>query len=127
MSLVATGVLSKALAEVGRAGGPVSDASEGYLEGARRHRIASKHRDSIEHGDIRRMRFDNGAFDAAVSTLRSLVYPGDGAGRCGDEASGPVQAELIWSHPLFTSFLVVLPLRPLSLHTVPCSTPASPR
>ena len=67
-----TGVLSKALAEVGAQVVGI-DASEGYLEGARRHR--SHPNIAYEHGDIRRMRFDNGAFDAAVSTLALDVIP----------------------------------------------------
>ena len=49
------------------------DASEGYLEGARRNR--SHTNIAYEHGDIRRMRFDSGAFDAAVSTLALDVLP----------------------------------------------------
>ena len=67
-----TGVLSKALADVGAQVVGI-DASEGYLEGARRHR--SHPNIAYEHGDIRRMRFDKGAFDAAVSTLALDVIP----------------------------------------------------
>ena len=52
-----TGVLSKALAEAGRHVIGV-DASEGYLEGARRRR--SHPSIAYEHGDARHMRFDNG-------------------------------------------------------------------
>lgn len=67
-----TGVLTKALA---RAGAHVIgvDASEGYLEGARLRR--SHPNIAYEHGDIRHMRFDNGVFDAAVSTLALDVIP----------------------------------------------------
>ena len=67
-----TGVLTKALAETGAHVIGI-DASEGYLEGARHNR---SHANIIyEHGDICRMRFDNGAFDAAVSTLALDVIP----------------------------------------------------
>ena len=69
-----TGVLTKALAEAGAQVIGI-DASEGYLEGARRHR--SHPNIAYEHGDIRHMRFDNDAFDAAVSTLALDVHPGD--------------------------------------------------
>ena len=67
-----TGVLTKALAEVGAHVIGV-DASEGYLEGARLRR--SHPNIAYEHGDIRRMRFDNNVFDAAVSTLALDVIP----------------------------------------------------
>jgi SAM-dependent methyltransferase len=67
-----TGVLTKALAEAG-AHVIGLDASEGYLEGARLHR--SHPNIAYEHGDIRHMRFDNGVFDAAVSTLALDVIP----------------------------------------------------
>jgi SAM-dependent methyltransferase len=67
-----TGVTSKALAEAGAQVIGI-DASEGYLEGARRHR--SHPRLAYEHGDIRRMRFPDSAFDAAVSTLALDVIP----------------------------------------------------
>ena len=67
-----TGVLTKALAEAGARVIGI-DASEGYLEGARRHR--SHPNIAYEHGDIRHMRFDNGIFDAAVSTLALDVLP----------------------------------------------------
>lgn len=67
-----TGVLTKALAAVG-ADVIGIDASEGYLEGARRHR--SHPNITYQHGDIRQMRFDDGAFDAAVSTLALDVIP----------------------------------------------------
>ena len=67
-----TGVLTKAMAEVGAHVIGI-DASEGYLEGARR--LRSHPNITYEHGDIRRMRFDNGAFDAAVSTLALDVIP----------------------------------------------------
>src|SRR5471032_2992239 len=68
-----TGVLTKAVAETGAQVIGI-DASEGYLAGARRHR---SHPNIIayEHGDIRRMRFDNDAFDAAVSTLVLDLLP----------------------------------------------------
>ena len=49
------------------------DASEGYLEGARRDR--SHPNISYEHGDMHRMRFSDDQFDAAVSTLALDVVP----------------------------------------------------
>jgi 2-polyprenyl-3-methyl-5-hydroxy-6-metoxy-1,4-benzoquinol methylase len=67
-----TGVLTKAAAEMGAHVIGI-DASEGYLAGARRHR--SHPNITYEHGDIRRMRFDNDAFDAAVSTLALDLLP----------------------------------------------------
>jgi SAM-dependent methyltransferase len=66
-----TGVLSKALAEAGASVIGV-DASEGYLEGARRRPHPNI---AYEVGDIRHMRFDDGSFDAAVSTLALDVLP----------------------------------------------------
>ena len=67
-----TGVLSKAFAEAGAQVTGV-DASEGYLEGARRRR--SHPSIAYEHGDVRHLRFDNNLFDAAVSTLALDVIP----------------------------------------------------
>jgi SAM-dependent methyltransferase len=67
-----TGVLTKALAELGARVIGI-DASDGYLEGARRHR--SHPNIAYEHGDIRQMRFASGEFDAAVSTLALDVIP----------------------------------------------------
>jgi SAM-dependent methyltransferase len=67
-----TGVLTKALADAGAHVIGI-DASEGYLEGARRHR--SHPNIAYEQGDIRHLRFGNGAFDAAVSTLALDVLP----------------------------------------------------
>ena len=67
-----TGVLTKALAELGAHVIGI-DASEGYLEGARRHR--SHPNIAYEYGDIRRMRFGSREFDAAVSTLALDVIP----------------------------------------------------
>jgi SAM-dependent methyltransferase len=67
-----TGVLTKALAEAGAHVIGI-DASEGYLEGARRRR--SHPNISYEHGDMRHTRFDDGVFDAAVSTLALDVLP----------------------------------------------------
>ncbi|MBX5133895.1 SAM-dependent methyltransferase [Rhizobium sp. L9] len=67
-----TGVLSKALAEAGAHVIGV-DASEGYLEGARRRR--SHPNIAYEHGDVRKLRFDANSFDAAVSTLALDVIP----------------------------------------------------
>src|SRR5271166_4394597 len=67
-----TGVLAKALAETGAHVIGI-DASEGYLEGARLRR--SHPNIAYEHGDVRHMRFDNNAFDAAVSTLALDVIP----------------------------------------------------
>jgi ubiquinone/menaquinone biosynthesis C-methylase UbiE len=67
-----TGVLTLALAERGcTAVG--SDASEPYLEGARRHR--SHPAVTYELGDARRMRYPDAAFDACVSTLALDVMP----------------------------------------------------
>ena len=62
-----TGVLTAAYAEAGAHVIGI-DASEGYLEGARRRR--SHPNISYEHGDMRHTRFGNGEFDASVSTLR---------------------------------------------------------
>lgn len=67
-----TGVLSRALAQVGAHVTGV-DASEGYLKGARLRRPHPNI--AYEHGDVRQMRFDNDAFDAAVSTLALDVIP----------------------------------------------------
>jgi SAM-dependent methyltransferase len=67
-----TGVLSKALAEAG-ANVVGLDASEGYLEGARRDR--SHPSIAYELGDFRQMRFAGGTFDACVSTLALDVVP----------------------------------------------------
>jgi len=67
-----TGVLTKALAEAVMHVIGV-DASEGYLEGARR--LRSHPNIAYEHGDVRHMRFDNHVFDAAVSTLALDVIP----------------------------------------------------
>src|SRR5690348_7285274 len=61
-----TGVLTKALAEAG-AHVIGLDASEGYLQGARLRR--SHPNIAYEHGDVRHTRFEDHAFDAAVSTL----------------------------------------------------------
>ena len=67
-----TGVLSKALADRGLHVIGI-DASEDYLEGARRHR--SHPNVTFESGDMRRMRFADNSFDAAVSTLALDVVP----------------------------------------------------
>jgi SAM-dependent methyltransferase len=67
-----TGVLTKALADAGAHVIGV-DASEGYLEGA--HRRRSHPNITYELGDIRRMRFEDDSFDAAVSTLALDVLP----------------------------------------------------
>jgi SAM-dependent methyltransferase len=67
-----TGVLTRALAEAGALVTGL-DASQGYLEGARLRR---SHPNIIyEQGDVRHLRFDNGVFDAAVSTLALDVIP----------------------------------------------------
>lgn len=67
-----TGVLSKALAEAS-AHVIGMDASEGYLEGARRNR---SHPNIVyEAGDMRQMRFADDSFDAAVSTLALDTIP----------------------------------------------------
>jgi SAM-dependent methyltransferase len=67
-----TGVLTKALAEAGARVIGI-DGSEGYLEGA--HLRRSHPNIAYEYGDIRHVRFDNGEFDAAVSTLALDVLP----------------------------------------------------
>ena len=67
-----TGVLTKAVAETSARVIGI-DASEGYLAGARRHR--SHPNIAYEHGDIRRMRFADDAFDAAVCTLVLDLLP----------------------------------------------------
>ena len=67
-----TGVLTAALAEVGAEAVGI-DASEPYLEGARRHR--SHPNITYELGDVRRMRFADGSFDGAVSTLVLDIIP----------------------------------------------------
>jgi SAM-dependent methyltransferase len=67
-----TGVLSKAFAEAG-AHVTGADASQGYLEGARRRR--SHPNIAYEYGDVRHMRYADNAFDAAVSTLALDVIP----------------------------------------------------
>lgn len=67
-----TGVLTKALADAGARVIGI-DASEDYLEGARRRRSHPHVR--YEHGDVRDLRFDDGVFDAAVSTLALDVIP----------------------------------------------------
>jgi SAM-dependent methyltransferase len=61
-----TGILSKALADAGATVIGI-DASESYLDGARRDR--SHPNITYEHGDIVKMRFADGVFDASVSTL----------------------------------------------------------
>jgi SAM-dependent methyltransferase len=67
-----TGVLSKALAD--RDHNVVGvDVSEGFLEGARQ--LRSHPNIVYQTGDIRRMTFPDGAFDAAVSTLALDVLP----------------------------------------------------
>jgi SAM-dependent methyltransferase len=67
-----TGVLTKALAEAGAIATGI-DASEPYLSSARQHR--SHPNITYEVGDIRQMRFANGAFDASISTLVLDVLP----------------------------------------------------
>jgi SAM-dependent methyltransferase len=64
--------LTKALADAGTQVIGV-DASDGYLEGA--HRRRSHPNITYELGDVRRMRFDDNSFDAAVSTLALDVVP----------------------------------------------------
>ena len=67
-----TGVLTAALAEIGAE--PVGiDASEPYLDGARRHR--SHPNITYELGDVRRMRFADASFDGAISTLVLDIIP----------------------------------------------------
>jgi SAM-dependent methyltransferase len=67
-----TGVLTKVLADAGAHVIGV-DASEGYLEAARRRRAHPNI--TYERGDIRQMRFEDQLFDAAVSTLALDVLP----------------------------------------------------
>jgi SAM-dependent methyltransferase len=67
-----TGVLTRAFADAGAHVIGI-DASEGYLEGARRGR--SHPNISYENGDMRQMRFADGEFDASVSTLALDVIP----------------------------------------------------
>jgi SAM-dependent methyltransferase len=67
-----TGVLTKALADAGAHVVGV-DASEGYLQGA--HCRRSHPNIIYEFGDVRKMRFDDDSFDAAVSTLALDVLP----------------------------------------------------
>jgi SAM-dependent methyltransferase len=67
-----TGVLTKALADMGIHVTGV-DASEGYLEGAKRHR--SHPNITYEGGDVRQLRFADNSSDAAVSTLALDVIP----------------------------------------------------
>lgn len=67
-----TGTLSLALAEHG-ATVVGMDASESYLEGARRRR---SHPDvTYEHGDACHLRYSTASFDASVSTLAIDVIP----------------------------------------------------
>lgn len=67
-----TGTLSLALAEHGaRVVG--MDASEFYLEGARRRRPHANV--TYEHGDARHLQYPIGSFDACVSTLAIDVIP----------------------------------------------------
>jgi len=67
-----TGVLTAALAETGAQAIGI-DASEAYLDGARRYR--SHPNIAYELGDVRRMRFVDGSFDACVSTLVLDIIP----------------------------------------------------
>jgi SAM-dependent methyltransferase len=67
-----TGVITAALAERGCIAIGM-DASEPYLDGARRDR---SHPNIVyEHGDARRMRYPHASFDACVSTLAIDVIP----------------------------------------------------
>jgi SAM-dependent methyltransferase len=67
-----TGVLSMALADSGTWVVGI-DASEPYLEAARRHRFHANI--TYELGDICHMRFEDGSFDAVVSTLVLDLLP----------------------------------------------------
>ena len=67
-----TGVLTAALAKAGAQAVGI-DASEPYLDGARRRR--SHPNIAYELGDVRRMRFADGSFDACVSTLVLDIIP----------------------------------------------------
>ena len=73
-----TGVLTAALAEAGAEAVGI-DASEPYLEGARRHRPHPNI--TYELGDVRRMRFADGSFDGAISTLVLDIIPEVGSSR----------------------------------------------
>ena len=64
--------LSKALADSGHNVVGI-DVSEGFLEGARQ--LRSHPNITYQTGDIRKMTFPDGAFDAAVSTLALDVLP----------------------------------------------------
>ena len=64
--------MSKALADSGRNVIAI-DVSEGFLEGARQ--LRSNLNITYETGDIRKMTFLDGTFDAAVSTLALDVLP----------------------------------------------------
>ena len=114
-----TGVLSKALAEAGASVIGV-DASEGYLEGARRHRPHPNI--AYEVGDMRHMRFDDDSFDAAVSTLALDVIPEieqvvaemKRVTRPGGVVASAVISFLVACPPSTSSFTPVLCLRPTS-------------
>src|ERR1700693_2644782 len=67
-----TGALSLALAEHG-AQVVGMDASQSYLEGARRRR--SHANATYEHGDAFHLQYPTGSFDACVSTLAIDVIP----------------------------------------------------
>lgn len=67
-----TGVLSRALADAGARVVGV-DATESYLDAARRRRSHPKV--TYELGDARHLRCDDGVFDAAVSSLALDVIP----------------------------------------------------
>ena len=67
-----TGVLTAALAEAGAQAVGI-DASEPYLDGARR--LRSHPSVTYELADARRMRFADGSFDACVSTLVLDIIP----------------------------------------------------
>ena len=67
-----TGVLTMALAEAGAKAIGI-DASEAYLDGARRHRPHTSI--TYELGDARHMRFADGSFDGCVSTLVLNIVP----------------------------------------------------
>lgn len=67
-----TGVLSKALADAGARVVGV-DATEAYIDAARRCRLHPNV--TYECGDARHLRFEDGVFDAAVSSLALDVIP----------------------------------------------------
>jgi 2-polyprenyl-3-methyl-5-hydroxy-6-metoxy-1,4-benzoquinol methylase len=98
------------------------DASEPYLDGARRYR--SDPNITCELGDVRRMRFVEGSFDACVSTLVLDIIPklSRWLPRC-SVSCGPE----VWSRPECTIFGAATPPSPWCGTRDPCSTRVSAR